>query len=337
MLAKTAVIAVPAAVLGILTVLGSGCSSKKEAPKEETPPAAAEAEAPPREAPAAPKKAAPVFEGPGALLPKRVGEFALSANPRYFGPDNLYDLINGGAEIYTEFGLVKMVTADFAAPSKAGITVTVEIYDMGTPQNAFGRFARFLKGKTELADVGKGLPEPLRPFGLMGTSNATFWKGRHLVNLTLMDESASATMASIAKVSNEVLPGFADAVAGQIPGEMALPDELSKFPKEDLIPRSERFEARKLAGVEGLGAGFTADYKVKDASFTLFMTGATEDTGPLLAALEKSAKDSETTPRRALAQGNHVVGFVATSGGWTPKDDKQAMSKVKALQAALGK
>ena len=44
-----------------------------------------------------------VFEGPGEMVPKTVDGFEISSNPRYFGPGNLYDLINGGAEIYAEF------------------------------------------------------------------------------------------------------------------------------------------------------------------------------------------------------------------------------------------
>ena len=105
------------------------------------------------------------FEGPGALLGRQVGDWRISSAPRYFGPDNLYDLINGGAEIYVEFGLTKMVTVDYKAPDRKTQTVTVEVYDMGTPNGAFGRVARFLDGLVDPSGAGDGLPADLAELG----------------------------------------------------------------------------------------------------------------------------------------------------------------------------
>lgn len=321
-----------------LAVVLAACSSKPSEPKKTEPEMKVEIKKADRtESKPAPKPEAPVFEGPGKLLPKTVGAFELTSTPRYFGPDNLYDLINGGAEIYTEFGLKKMVTADYTAKDRTGITITVEIYDMGTPAGAFGRFARFLKGKADLSDVGKGLPEPLVPHGLMGTSNASFWKGHHLINLTLLDESPSATMEGIRKLSAEMLPPFAENVAKTIPGELALPAETAWFPKEQLIPRSQAYDVRKLAGIDGLGPGYSARYQAEDAEYQLFVTGETDEPDAQLDAVKKDEGDAAPKRRMAKAAGKRVVGYATTSETWTPKHAKTAAAAVDALIAALPK
>ncbi len=320
----------------LITLAIVGCSSKESAPPaEHKTPTAPEARDESAVAPASEEKAAaPVFEGPGALLPKTVSPFALSGNPRYFGPENLYDLINGGAEIYVAFGLKRMVTADYAAKSHEGITVTAEIYDMATPTNAFGRFARFLKGKTDIAEVGKGLPEALAGQGLMGTSNASFWKGSHLVNLTLLDESPTATMESIGARTRELLPGFAEAVAKQLPGELGLPGLLPRFPEEGRAARSEAYDVKRLAGIEGLGAGFSAGYGTGDEAYVLFVTDETDTPDKLVQAVTGAAK-AESKTHLARAVGNRVIGYAAASAGWTGKDSAKATRQVDALEKAL--
>ncbi len=151
----------------------------------------------------------PVFKGPGEKLVKEIDGFSITAAPRYFGPETLYDLINGGAEVYTAFGLKEMVTADYTSKEKAGVTVTVEIYDMETQKNAKGRFAKFLEGREDKAAAGKGLPEDIASRGLLGGASASFWKDKYLVNLTLLDESEKATMESMTALGGELLPVFA--------------------------------------------------------------------------------------------------------------------------------
>lgn len=58
--------------------------------------------------------------------------------PKLFVGDDLFDLINGGAELYHEYGFVEVLTASIvftgANPLKA------EIFDMGSPEAAWGVF-----------------------------------------------------------------------------------------------------------------------------------------------------------------------------------------------------
>ncbi|MDD5306828.1 MAG: hypothetical protein PHU25_05855 [Deltaproteobacteria bacterium] len=201
-----------------------------------------------------------VFEGPGAVLPRTVGAWKVKSSPRYFGPDNLYDLIDGGADVYTRFGMTRMVTADYGDATRPQLTATVEIYDMGGAKNAYGRAARFLSGRTDAAVAGQGLPSGLESRGVFGGADAVFWKSRFLVHLTLLDESPSATPESMSAAGRELLPPFASAIASAIADDPPPPPDLSLFPSADRVARGDAWEPADLLGIPGFGEGFSVSY-----------------------------------------------------------------------------
>lgn len=63
----------------------------------------------------------------------------------YYGED-LFDLMNGGAEIYLEYGFVKVVAQNYSE-LKGNTSLRVEIYEMNDPEAAYGIFALTAMGK----------------------------------------------------------------------------------------------------------------------------------------------------------------------------------------------
>jgi hypothetical protein len=149
------------------------------------------------------------FKGVGERLVKSIGGFTIATTPRYFGPDNLYTLINGGADSYVSLGLREMVTADYTSRARPKVTVTVEIYDMADPKNASARFSKFLQGRQDPSSAGKGLPAGMQGRSLLGSGQVSFWKAQYIVNTTLLDESDTASTETMAALGSELLPVFA--------------------------------------------------------------------------------------------------------------------------------
>ena len=58
-----------------------------------------------------------------------------------FGPENLYEQINGRAEYYLAYDVIGMTFASFDKSTDNSIFINLSIYDMGTPTNAFGVFS----------------------------------------------------------------------------------------------------------------------------------------------------------------------------------------------------
>jgi hypothetical protein len=54
-------------------------------------------------------------------------------------PDNLWEYIDGAAELFLSFDVVSCQSRDF---SSGGVTITVDLFEMGTPLNAFGIYTR---------------------------------------------------------------------------------------------------------------------------------------------------------------------------------------------------
>ncbi|MBW2277473.1 MAG: hypothetical protein JRF63_08275 [Deltaproteobacteria bacterium] len=272
-----------------------------------------------------------VFEGPGALLQRQVGDWKISSPPRYFGPENLYDLINGGAEIYTEFGLKKMVTTDYKAPGKKTQTVTVEVYDMGSAEGAFGRTARFLEGLADPSDAGAGLPAELVDLGILGVGDLIFWKGKYMGHMTLLEEDPAVDIAAIAKAGKEILPVFAADVASRIAGPAAIPTVFARFPAEGRLGRSEAWFPNNVLGIDGLGAGYAVRYAKGEIAWTAFATKRFADEKSAEAAW-KSVKSAGADGRRFAIKvaGERVVGLVQTD---EPRlDDTAAEAFAESMQ-----
>jgi hypothetical protein len=275
-----------------------------------------------------------VFEGPGEKLAQTVASWKIVSPPRYFGPDNLYDLIDGGAEIYVQFGLVKMVTAEYRDPGKPGLSVTAEIYDMGTPKGAFGRVARFLEGRRDPSGAGKGLPAAFADRGMMGDGDLVVWQDKYLVHLTLLDENPQATPEGIAAAGAEHLPRITEALLARIGGETAPPAALALFPTENRVRRSETWQPERLLDIEGLGAGYTLRYKDGASAWLAFATE--ELASPEAAeAAWKAVKSALADGRRVAIKvaGRRVVGIV--QDGDTPLPEALVERLTNALRGAF--
>jgi len=308
-------------ILAAASQLAASCSSEPEGQQHRPGPSDGKTDAD-QPGSAAGEDEKMVFEGPGTLLERRVGDWRISSAPRYFGPQNLYDLINGGAEIYVEFGLAKMVTADYKAPARKTQTVTVEVYDMGSPRGAFGRTARFLEGLADPSGAGAGMPADLVGVSILGDGDLIFWKGKYLGHMTLLEEDPAADIAAIAKAGKEILPLFAVDLAGRIEGPAAVPEIFAKFPSENRLGRSEAWFPGDVLGIEGLGAGYSVRYADGEISWTAFATESFADAKAAEAAWS-SVKSAGADGRRFATRiaGERVVGLVQDG---EPKLDDEA-------------
>jgi hypothetical protein len=89
-----------------------------------------------------------------SLLPKSnaVAGWRMQGTPGTYTRANLYDYIDGGADIYLGYGFTRAVVVDYLGPD--GSRITVELYDMGSSYDAFGVFAR--ERAPEQPPVGQG-------------------------------------------------------------------------------------------------------------------------------------------------------------------------------------
>ena len=166
------------------------------------------------------------------------GKAAAEAAPAFFQPDNLYQQIDGGADVYLLYDFRELLHQDF----KSGATeVTADIYDMGRPEDAFGIYAAERSPKYKFAILGT---EGYRSKGVLN-----FVQDRYYVKLT-----GSGTN------SDPLLSQFAQILSARIGGQRAQPALLRKFPAEHRIAHSEQYMRKDPLGHAFLAPAYVATY-----------------------------------------------------------------------------
>ncbi|MCK4701224.1 MAG: hypothetical protein KAT38_12840, partial [Bacteroidales bacterium] len=88
-----------------------------------------------------------------------------------FTPENLYEQINGRAEYYLSYDMIRMTFASFRKSTDNSIFINLSIFNMGTPSNAFGVFS----GERTL----EAPPLKLGQDAYRSEANYYIWKGQY--------------------------------------------------------------------------------------------------------------------------------------------------------------
>jgi hypothetical protein len=118
---------------------GSGASESAAAPAAPGAFAGAPAGAPAGMPSGAPASGTAESRGPlpTGLAPAGWTEGAVSS----FGPDNLYEKVDGREDFYKGFGFRKLWCVSLTFSARNATAIDVEVYDLGSPDNAVGAFA----------------------------------------------------------------------------------------------------------------------------------------------------------------------------------------------------
>ena len=113
--------------------------------------------------------------------------------PQKFEGEDLYLYIDGGAEIYYEYGFTQVITQEYR--NEIDKTINLEIYEMEIPAGAYGIYTF----KTD--DTGQKIA--IGNDGFLEEYYLNFWKGRFLVTVTGFDPEKETVdgLMTIAKVT----------------------------------------------------------------------------------------------------------------------------------------
>ncbi|MFC1852976.1 DUF6599 family protein [candidate division CSSED10-310 bacterium] len=154
------------------------------------------------------------------ILPREWDGWALSAQDRQFDPENLFDFINGGAELYLSFGFEKLFVRSYH--KKDNPRLEVNLFEMGNAANAFGIFRNDLED--DEAGVGAGSE--------YGAGWLRFWKGSKFVYIYADQEMAGL---------KQILVFLGKQIAAKIQEDSPKPELLNFIPGSGLKEKSLRF------------------------------------------------------------------------------------------------
>ena len=180
-----------------------------------------------------------------------VAGWSRQGEPRSFTPKNLWEYIDGAADLFLSYGFAGLDAAQYAKDGSAEPSVTIDVYDMGMPLNAFGAFT---------SERGEGVkPLAVGAQGYSGDGLAAFWKGRYYVKIAVLDDDDAG----------EAADALAARTAARLTGTTALPGELERLPAGNRVAGSERYVRKDALGHKALANVISADYRVSKATATV--------------------------------------------------------------------
>jgi len=154
--------------------------------------------------------------------PEEIPSWTRDGESQYFSGEDLFTYIDGGAEIYFEFGFQRVVVQDYR--TDAGRRLSLEIFEMTTPDGAYGIFT-FKRSR-------HGDPVSLGDECQLADYYLNLRKGPYLVTITGLDLGDDA--------KKEIL-----LLAGTIEPKMDLstdpPNLVSRLPPAGLEPQSIKY------------------------------------------------------------------------------------------------
>ena len=204
-----------------------------------------------------------------------------SDTPQAYHGDDLYQMIDGGADIYQEYGFRQALTADYV--DGQGKITKLELYEMESPLAAYGIYSfKVGEGGKEIAIGQEGLIEDYY---------LNFWKGKLQVTLIGQDAEEKMVQGVIA---------LAKAIAARIQQTGARP-ELADLLLQEPLPFSN---AKYLRGPIGLMNNYLFDreniFRVRDG-----LIGRVEG---CRAMVFRYANESESAEAYAYATGKLSAG-----------------------------
>lgn len=165
------------------------------------------------------------------LVPKQILDWTASGPDAVYDRNTLYDYMDGGAEVYLAFDFREVFVRKYADAQENEIVL--DIYDMGSPAEAFGMFS--CDRHDPEAGIGQGSEYGL---GLL-----RFWRGRYFVSITVSgnEEKAEKAVLDLGKAIAPLLgpDGALPAMIGRLPTGGLKPERTSYF--HDHVHLSNRY------------------------------------------------------------------------------------------------
>jgi hypothetical protein len=229
---------------------------------------------------------------PALAALEKGGAWKLLAPPRTFGPENLYEEIDGEAELFLPYGMKQLTVGIVAERSAPGDEVRVELYRMGSPRDAFGVYSQHRYPDQEIASVP---PSEV----VLSETSADFYRGETFVRIRARPGEASRRL--VARLSKDLV--------ASLPGDGGFPAEaraLDRFPGR--VRGSVIYQKRAMLGYECLAPGFEGKFSGASAAGRLLLLPPVpgkegERMARLARELPEYTKISDTLSRAKLPSG----------------------------------
>ena len=178
------------------------------------------------------------------------GEWKLLDPVRIFGPDNLYEEIDGEAELFLPYGMEHLTVAILGRKARPGSEVRLELFRMASPRDAYGIWSQYRYPDQEILRMPPSE-------AVVSDASADVFRGETFVRVRSKPGDGSR---------NDVV-GIASEIIALLPGSGSPPEEARAL--DDLPGRvsgSILYQKRAMLGYECLAPGFEAKFSTASSS-----------------------------------------------------------------------
>jgi len=178
------------------------------------------------------------------------GEWKLLEPVRTFGPKNLYEEIDGEAELFLPYGMERLTVAILGRTPKPGSDVRLELFRMASPRDAYGIWSQYRYPDQEVLRIPPSE-------AVVSDTSADFFRGETFVRVRSKPGDGSR---------NDVV-GIATEIVALLPGSGAPPEEaraLDGLPGR--VSGSILYQKQAMLGYECLAPGFETKFSTESAS-----------------------------------------------------------------------
>ena len=165
---------------------------------------------------------------------------AIMSAPEIFDPDDLYDKVDGKADLYLSAGFVGMQSQRFALKATNDVWMEWFVYDMGALPQAFSVFSLQRRAEGQTID--------LTPFAYKTQNAFYFISGRYYVE--------AVTAMPVPAMMSAMLAMARQFVVAHPPGPSVIP-ELELFPPENREADKDGLQMADAFGYDGFTNVFT--------------------------------------------------------------------------------
>lgn len=214
----------------------------------------------------------------------------------FFGPDNLYQYMDGAADIFVLYGVRTLMHRELKS---ANVEITADVFDMGSADTAFGMYAAERSPDYKFIVVGAE--------GYRNTGILNFVQDRYYVKLAAFGDGADAALDATAL-----------SISSRIGANPAFPALLARLPSEQRKAHSEQYIPNDPLGHTFLGPAYVVAYGSDEGESKLYVTLARDaaDAQQRLKQLRDhftktgSCQDAPEIAADALRAGNSFEGKV---------------------------
>jgi len=167
---------------------------------------------------------------------------------------SLWEYIDGAADIYYTYGFLLLQLNRYQLSENQDAEITVEIYMMKDPLNAFGIYSVEKKGINQFIKI------PVE--GYYVKDSLAFWHGRFYIKLSSY---------GITDTDGVILQKMAADISGRITDTTQAPKALSLFPPLPGSRENAVYVPSELLGLGIIGDGFLTETVFNETAYKLFI------------------------------------------------------------------